>query len=263
MALELHNLSVSRGRSKILNGISATLEPGQIVGLAGTNGTGKSTLIQAIAGLLPYTGTIVWQGRRIALHDVGYMPQNSQVRADLTVLETVLLGIHERLSFRVSGGSLDAAMDMLEQFGIDHLYQRGMMTLSGGQQQLVLLAQKLIRQPSLMLLDEPTSALDIRHQLEVFERLRAYVGKTGALLLVAIHDLNLASIHTDRLILLHRGSVAALGRFSDVVSPQSLLDVYGIEAELVSSQSGSVVVIPRRAAFRSASPARMKRPTGC
>lgn len=248
MALELKNLSVSRGRSIVLHGISATLEPGQIVGLAGTNGTGKSTLIQAIAGMLPYTGAISWRGGGIDVRDIGYMPQNSQVRADLTVLETVLLGIHERLTFRVSGTALDVAMDMLEQFGIAHLYQRGMMTLSGGQQQLVLLAQKLIRQPSLLLLDEATSALDIRHQLEVFERLRAYVDRTGALLMVAIHDLNLASRHTDQLILLHRGSVAALGPFSDVVSPQSLLDVYGIEAELVSSQSGSVVVMPRRAA---------------
>src|SRR5262249_23121318 len=153
----------------------------QIVGLVGPNGAGKSTLLNAISGLVPYTGTITWGGTRIDTREVGLMPQRCAVRAELTALEVVLLGRHERLGWRIDDDALNSAADILQSFGIADLAGRGMQTLSGGQQQLVLLAQRLLRGPKLLLLDEATSALDIKHQMGVFRLLRDYVDRTGAL----------------------------------------------------------------------------------
>ena len=206
MTLKLHNVSVKRGKASMLDDISCDLAAGQIVGLVGPSGTGKSTLINAIAGLFRYSGLITWQNEIVNLKNVGFMPQNRRVRAGLTVIETVLLGMHEQLGLRVSSELVDRTTDILEDFSIAHLHARSMHNLSGGQQQLVILAQRLIRQPSLLLLDEATSALDVRHQMQVFDRLRNYVEKTKALVVIGIHDLNLAARHRETIVLLTRSS---------------------------------------------------------
>lgn len=244
MGLHLENVSIARGRSRILEGVTGRLAEGQIVGLVGPNGTGKSTLINAIATLLPFSGIVRWRGEPVRLGEIGYMPQHSQVRADLTVVETLLLGRHERLGWRVDNGDVDAAIFVLEEFGIAHLHARQMNTLSGGQQQLVLLAQRLLREPKLLLLDEATSALDIRHQMQVFDRLRAYVERTGALVIIAIHDLNLAARHTNTIMLLDRGRAAGIGPFGSVLHEDMLRNVYGIDAEILVSRSGHTVILP-------------------
>lgn len=248
MSLELKSVSVMRGKARILKDISGRLEPGQIVGLIGPNGTGKSTLVNAIATLYPFGGTIHWKGCPVKLGEIGYMPQQCHVRADISVTETVLLGRHEGLSWRVDNAMVDEAIAVLDEFGIGHLHSRSMNTLSGGQQQLVLLAQRLLRAPELLLLDEATSALDVRHQMQVFDRLRAYVDRTGALVVIAIHDLNLASRHTDTIMLLNGGYVAGLGSFNEVVCEEALRTVYGIEAELLRASNGQTVVLPLCAA---------------
>ena len=227
MSLELEHVAVSYGANPILRDVTARLEPGQIVGLIGPNGTGKSTLIKSIATVQRFSGAIRWQGAPVSLRDIGFMPQNCQVSAELSVLETVLLGHHEKLGLRVG-----------------HLHDRCMTRLSGGQQQLVLLAQRLLREPKLLLLDEATSALDIRHQMQVFDRLNAYVARTGALVVIAIHDLNLAARHTQTILLLNKGHVAGQGAFAEIVSPESLRAVYEIEAEIVTTPSRYTAVIP-------------------
>ncbi|MDO4906153.1 MAG: ABC transporter ATP-binding protein [Lautropia sp.] len=246
MSLELHQVRVRYGNSLILNGIDTRLEPGQIVGLIGPNGTGKSTLIKAIATVQPFSGRILWQGQPVRLGEIGFMPQSCQVRAELSVLETILLGRHEALGLRVDRSIIDRAIAILEDFRIAHLHRRSMTRLSGGQQQLVLLAQRLLRQPRLLLLDEATSALDIRHQMQVFERLNAYVQRTGALVLIAIHDLNLAAQHTQHILLLNQGMIAGQGSFCDVVCTDSLRTVYGIESEIITTASQRTAVVPIR-----------------
>ncbi|MBA3039843.1 MAG: ABC transporter ATP-binding protein [Alphaproteobacteria bacterium] len=248
--LTLAGVGVRRGGTRILHDVSASLAPGQIVGLVGPNGAGKSTLLNAIAGLAPYDGEIAWGGRRVDIREIGFMPQQCQVRAELSVLEVVLLGRHERLGWRVGDAVLQAASDMLERFGVAELAGRAMQTLSGGQQQLVLLAQRLLREPGLLLLDEATSALDIRHQMRVFDLLGTYVARTGALVLIAIHDLNLAARHSDNILLLNGGRLEGMGLFEEIVTPQALRTVYGIEAEVLSCRNGRPVVVPHASADR-------------
>lgn len=244
MTLALQNVSVGYGNTRILEQVDARFDCGQIVGLIGPNGTGKSTLIKAIATLLPFTGSIRWHQAPVDIRRIGFMPQHCQVRAELSVLEAVLLGHHEHLGLRVGSERIDRAIRILDDFGIAHLHDRSMTRLSGGQQQLVLLAQRLLREPTLLLLDEATSALDIRHQMQVFERLTAYVQRTGALVVIAIHDLNLAARHAQTVLLLNHGRVFGQGRFDEVVSCDSLRRVYGIESEIITTARRHTAVIP-------------------
>ncbi|MCL7998870.1 ABC transporter ATP-binding protein [Brucella sp. 21LCYQ03] len=249
MTLKMLNVSVKRGNTAVLNNLHCELSPGQIVGLVGPNGTGKSTFINAVVGLFAYTGQISWQEKKVDMKTVGFMPQHCQVRADLTVVETVLLGMHERLGLRISSDFLDQAINILEEFGIAHLHARSMQSLSGGQQQLVILAQRLIRRPDLLLLDEATSALDISHQMRVFDQLQSYVEKTNALVIIAIHDLNLAARHAQTVLLLGRGSIIGQGEFNSVITEKSLRDVYGIHSEIIQSATGRTAVLPICAAY--------------
>lgn len=242
--LHLDHVDVRHGRTPIRSGVTVSFAAGQIVGLVGPNGAGKSTLLSAIAGLLPYCGDITWNGKSVDIHEIGFMPQHCQIRAELTALEVVLLGCHERLGWRVGDDLLNAAAKTFQSLGISDLARRGMQALSGGQQQLVLLAQRLLRQPRLLLLDEATSALDIKHQMRVFRLLRDYVDETGALVIISIHDLNLAARHSDTVLLLDAGKVAGAGPFETVVTRETLRIVYGIEAEFLCSQSGIPLIVP-------------------
>lgn len=242
--LRLSKVGVRRGGARLLTDITVSLDAGQIVGLVGPNGAGKSTLLNAIAGIGGFEGEVTWGGRPVDLKAVGFMPQHCLVRAELSVLEVVLLGRHERLGWRVEDDVLAAAIAILQDFGLEALAARPMQTLSGGQQQLVLLAQRLLREPRLLLLDEATSALDIRHQMRVFNRLGAYVARTGALVMIAIHDLNLAARHSDSVLLLNAGRLEGAGAFADIVTQDMLERVYGIEAELLSCRAGKPVVVP-------------------
>lgn len=245
--LELSGLDVRRGGARILRDVSVSLESGQVVGVIGPNGAGKSTLLAAIAGLLPHGGEVRWNGAALPAGGPGYMPQSTRAQADLSALETVLLGRHERLGWRVREADLAAAAAALASLDLEHLAERRLATLSGGQQQLVMLAQRLVRRPALLILDEATSALDLRHQMAVLDHLRAYVRQTGALVLIAIHDLNLAARHAKRLLLLSQGRLVAAGLQDKVLTVAQLRRTYGIEVEILHSADGHPVIVPRGA----------------
>ena len=243
-SLVLANVAVRRGRSAIVKDISARLSPGQLVGVIGPNGAGKSTLLAAIAGHLAYSGGIRWKGAAVNPAALGYMPQASRTRAALSVLETVLLGGHERLGWRVRDADLAPAEAVLATLGLGDLANRAINTLSGGQQQLVMLAQRLVRRPDLLILDEPTSALDLRHQMAVLEHLKGYLRDSGALVLIAIHDLNLAARYADSLLMLGEGRLVACGPCSNVLSAEVLRETYGIEVEMLRSADGQPIIVP-------------------
>jgi iron complex transport system ATP-binding protein len=242
--LTLENVSVARNRRRILDNLDCALAARQIVGVIGPNGAGKSTLLAAIAGTVAHDGLIRLSGAPIRHAEIGFMPQQSQVAADLSVMEVVLLGRHERLGWRVASDVLEAAGAILSEFGLADLAARKIRTLSGGQQQLVMLAQRLLREPRLLLLDEATSALDLAHQMRVFDLLRRYVMRTGALVLFAIHDLNLAARHTDSILMLGRGGLVGAGPFEDVMTPVTLRQIYGVEAEFLTCRQGRPVILP-------------------
>jgi len=207
MSLELKSVSVMRGKARILKDISGRLEPGQIVGLIGPNGTGKSTLVNAIATLYPFGGTIHWKGRPVKLGEIGYMPQQCHVRADISVTETVLLGRHEGLSWRVDNAMVDEAIGVLDEFGIGHLHSRSMNTLSGGEQQRLCIARAVVHQPSLLIADEPSANLDRAYALDIMELFKTF-HEAGTTVIVAAHDETLMADYGHRILRLQGGRLA-------------------------------------------------------
>ncbi len=253
--LEIDSLSVRRGRQPVLHGVSARIAPGETVALIGPNGAGKSTLLKALAGLERAEGVVRLDGQALAAgprQAIAYMPQDTGAGAALSVLEVVLMGRLEQLGLRVDPALRQTALGMLARLGLAALAHRPVGALSGGQRQLVFLAQTLFRAPQVMLLDEPTAALDLRHQLMVLERVRAEVAVRRAIAIVAVHDLTLAARAADRILCLADGRIIADGPPEAVLTEPLLRRVYGVEAEIARLPSGALAVLPQRALADSA-----------
>ena len=251
MTVDTQGLTVRFGGRAVLNDVSVSFRGGEVVALIGPNGAGKSTLLRAIAGLQAAAGSILIAGRSIdtaeMLDSVAYMPQDTSATSSLTVLEVVLLGQLRSLGLRVPRTLVEDADALLARFGMRDLAGRTLDALSGGQRQLVYLAQALFRRPEILLLDEPTAALDLRHQLVVLETVRRTAKDEGIAVAVAMHDLSLAAQFADRFICLSDGGVDAAGPAESVLTEDRLRRVYSVHAEITRSANGQTIVTPIRA----------------
>jgi iron complex transport system ATP-binding protein len=232
--LSMSGVDFAYDERPVLRRVSFALEPGDFVGVVGPNGSGKSTLVDLIDGVLrPQSGEVLVQGRpshryrrRDMAREVALVPQLFALEFDLTVREVVEMGSYCRA--RSAEAACDAEV-MLARLGIAALAGRRFTELSGGERQLVVLAQALMQQAGLLLLDEPASALDVSHQLELFDLLRMLNGD-GMTVLCILHDLNLAMHYFDKLLVLSQGEVAAFGPPQEVLTPELLQEVYGVHA---------------------------------
>lgn len=240
MRIDIAALSVRYGAHRAVRDLTLSAHPGEVLAVIGANGSGKSSLLRALAGLVPHEGTVA----RDRTARVGYMPQETAARAALTVFEVALLGRLRSLSMRVAAEDLAAAGRALEEVGIADLAERRIATLSGGQRQLAFLAQVLAGDPAILLLDEPSSALDIAHQCQVLALLRAATIRRRLVTIAVLHDLNAAARFADRLALLHRGSLVADGPPARVLQPETLRAAYGVDALVMAGPDGLPVVVP-------------------
>ncbi len=255
MRLELDAVTVRYGARVAVDGVSLAAAPGEMLAILGANGSGKSSLLRALAGLLRHGGRVGWDGRRAAPDGaVGYMPQDNAARAALTVFEVVLLGRMRSLALRVAPDDLAAAEAALAELGIAGLAPRRIGELSGGQRQLVFLAQVLAGGPRVLLLDEPTSALDIAHQLQVLTLLRQATHRRGLTTIAVLHDLNAAARFADRVALLHGGRLAASGTPEAVLTEATLRHIYGADLRIIPGPDGRPVVVPVAASALHAPP---------
>ncbi len=243
--LELDAVSVRYGALRAVQEVTLTAQGGEVLALLGPNGSGKSSLLRAAAGLLAHEGQVRRPG--IGPRDIGFMPQDNGARAALTVLETVLLGRLGALGMRVPPAEVSRAIAALERLGLAALAGRLLGELSGGQRQLVFLAQLLCAEPQALLLDEPTSALDLRNQFILLGLLRELARAQGLVVMVAIHDLNAAAAFADRLVVLQAGRLVAQGSPAEVLTPRLMAEVYGLEAELCVSATGRRAILPMAA----------------
>ncbi|MEM7598907.1 MAG: ABC transporter ATP-binding protein [Pseudomonadota bacterium] len=238
MSLSTQNLTISHGSLTVLSDVSLDLQEGQVTGLIGPNGVGKSSLLKALAGLAPSKGRITAHAAQMneaqRREIVAYMPQDSSAGSSLTLLEVVLLGRINTLGFRVGQDLIDAVEALLDDFGLAHLSHRTLDAVSGGQRQLTYLAQALFREPRILLLDEPTAALDLRNQLLVFETLRKLARDKNIAVVVALHDLSLTAQFCDQVVCLCNGRMDAAGPPADVLTKDRLARVYGIAADITS-----------------------------
>ncbi|CUW96959.1 ABC transporter ATP-binding protein [Agrobacterium tumefaciens] len=253
----LDSISAERGGQTVVKGLSARLEAGHIHAVIGPNGTGKTTLLRAIFGDLPLAaGSISLGDRRLRAGEragryirqwrdgFAYMPQDTTSDIALSVLEVVALGRFGRLSLHIDDETLDLAMTRLHQAGIAHLAGREIASLSGGQRQMALFAQVLMREPQAMLLDEPVSALDLKHQVALLDLVQQETRANGWVTLVVLHDLNLACQYADNLLVISGGALKATGAPGDIVTPKLISETYGVTVEVLRDRRGNPVIQP-------------------
>jgi len=241
--LQVQDLCVRYGERSAVQGVSLQCTPGRVTGIIGPNGSGKSSLVKAIAGMLPCSGTLHFDDAPARPAAIGYMPQDLQAPMALTVLEVVLLGRLGQLRLRVQPADLDAVRTVLQSLDIDALAGRYLSELSGGQRQMVFLAQALVAQPRLLLLDEPISALDVHHQLTVLERVRQLTRDQGLTTLLVLHDLQAAARYCDDLLLLRQGTVAARGTPSEVLTVAHMAGSFAVRSERLQCADGTPVLV--------------------
>jgi iron complex transport system ATP-binding protein len=256
--LHIHDLSVRYDRRQVLTSLEAgPLPRGQITALLGPNGSGKSTLLRALAGLTRvHAGSLSLDGETLALsaasarsHSVVYLPQALPAGVRLQVLESVLVaaratrGYGAASSHATHGGGLAHAHAVLRRLGIDDLATRSLDELSGGQRQLVGIAQALVRDPQVLLLDEPLSALDLNHQFHVMQVLRDVTRESGMVTVVVLHDINAAMRACECAMLLHEGRIVRFGPPSEVVTPATLGQVFGVAARIEPCSRGHYQVL--------------------
>lgn len=243
--LDVRGLSAGYGRRRVLEGVDLAVS-GRVIGLLGPNGSGKSTLIKCLAGVLSYRGSVEFQGQqgRALRQCTGYVPQDLPGAAGLSVLESVLIAARRRATWRTSDSAAHAAMRALSDVDCAGLAHRWLGELSGGQRQLVGVAQMLVREPSLMLLDEPTSALDLHHQLALLNVVRRTAEQREATAVVALHELNLAARYCDTVVVLDRGAVVAAGTPAQVLDEARLRDTWRVAAT-VHARGNGVLIEPR------------------
>ncbi len=241
-ALVLRGVSADYGSRPALRDVTFSVRAGEVVGLIGPNGSGKTSAIRmASRTLRPTAGEVRIGGRdpyamrsREAARLVAVVPQEVSPTFAFTVLEIVLMGRSPYLS-ALGGGSPEdyrRAREAMEMAGVHHLGDRPIDQLSGGERQRVMLAQALAPDAPVLLLDEPTTHLDLRHVVGILGRLRA-LAAGGRAILAVFHDLNLAAGLCDRLVALDGGRVVAEGVPDEVLTPGFVRAVYGVEVEIV------------------------------
>lgn len=251
--LELKDLNIKRGTLSIVENGALLLKPGKTYTILGPNGAGKSTLLKTIFGEVPFTGSMSYKGQVYSnkhplrwRKPIGYMPQDTLVEASLTALEVVLLGRIDALHMHVSDELLNEAAEILAMLGIAHLAHRDVMRLSGGQRQLVMFAQVLLRNPEILMLDEPVSALDMHHQLNLLSRVCQYTREQNLITVMILHDLSLAAQFSDEIILLGNSKIQAQGAPADVLKADLISELYRVDIEILYDSRGLPVIRPMR-----------------
>ena len=246
VALELRGVTAGYTGEPVLRNVSIAVREGEVVGLVGPNGSGKTTVVRtASRALRPSGGSVAVRGKdlyaigaREAARLVAVVPQDVLPAFSFTALELVLMGRSPYLSPWGGGGPEDWARARAAMVAtrVQHLADRPVDELSGGERRRVVLAQALAQSAPVLVLDEPTTHLDVRHVLDLLGIVRGLASLERTAVLAILHDLSLAASTCDRLVVLHRGEVVSEGVPEAVVTPSLLREVYGVEAEVMTDE---------------------------
>lgn len=253
--VEVVGLSAAYGRTRVLDNIRLTVEPGGWLAVIGPNGSGKSTLLRSVLGLQDHDGVVRIDGvdtsgmrRRERARQVAYAAQLPVLPEVVSTRDYVTLGRTPHRALLAAPRAVDRQIvaEVMERLEIGALAERPLRTLSGGEQQRAVLARALAQQPRVLLLDEPTAALDLGHAQQVLDLVDSLRRQDGLTVLSTLHDLTLAGQYADRLALLSRGRVVAEGSPADVLTAAALQNHYGARARVVDGPDGPAV-LPVRA----------------
>ncbi|GLX70774.1 heme ABC transporter ATP-binding protein [Paenibacillus glycanilyticus] len=241
--INVRQVNMLVGGRPVLNNVSFDLEPCRIHGIIGPNGVGKSTLLQLLSGVRkPSSGEVSLDGVRLSSYSrkalarkLAVLQQGGLPPAGFTVRQVVEMG---RFPYQNWFGDEREDHSMLidhalQSMGLAELSNRTLDQLSGGERQRVALAKVMVQEPEVILLDEPTTYLDIGYQVQLLDTVRQWQRQRGLTVVAVLHDLNLAALYCDRILVLHKGGIAAMGAPLDVLSEALIRDVYLTDVSIV------------------------------
>lgn len=257
-SLAFENVRVKYAGRTAVADFSDTVRPGEWLCVIGPNGAGKSSLLRAIAGVASHKGRILVDGSPLTARSsrrraqlIAYVPQSPVLPAGMTGREYVLLGRNPFVTHFGNESAHDHTMvdDVIERLDLTGLASRDVATLSGGESQRLVIARAIAQEAPILLLDEPTSALDIGHQQQALELVDKLRREHGLTVVSAMHDLTLAGIYSDRLVLMHAAHCVARGSAEEVLRPETLSEFYGVSVRVHRESDGTIVVIPSKKFF--------------
>ncbi len=259
MAVNVINLSYSYGTRPVLNNLTFSVPKGDFFIIIGPNGSGKTTLMKVISGILkPQKGRLEILNRSIGHYNlkalartIAFVPQMVTVDFPFTVIEMVLMGRSPYLG--MLGLEHEKDMEIAKQAiaftGVEHLTHRKLDQLSGGEQQRVFIARAICQEPDVILLDEPTASLDLAHQVRVMDLMEKLKVEKGVTVVMVSHDVNLAAMYGDQLLLLSNGQIVCQGLPDEVLTFQTLEEAYGCTLLVDESPLGKiprVTLVPQK-----------------
>src|SRR5258706_5814857 len=253
--LKIQNLSVYYGKRQVLHDIQLEVHSGEVVALIGPNGAGKSTLIRSISGVVPIRSGIIKVNDTDVTslssmqraQQIAVVPQAVSMPPAFTVWETALLGRTPYLNFLGQTSSKDEAVARLalEQVDASHLVESRMDEISVGEQQRVLLARALSQDTPILLMDETTTHLDLPHQIDPLKLIKKQAREKNLTVLVALHDLNLASLFADRIAIVENGLLCVAGSPQETLTSEILRSVYHMQVHVIAHpETGVPLIIP-------------------
>ncbi len=234
--IEARHISHSFGKKLVLSDVTFDIKKGEIFGIIGPNGSGKTTLLRAISGLFPiHDGEILFQNKSIKQYKrkelakyIAVLAQEGIPHTAFTVEEVVAMGRYPWLNLFSDLKEKDISLikEALQALDLWEKRNQSVNTLSGGERQLVSLAQSMVQEPRLLFLDEPTTYLDIGHQVAVMQQIRRWYIEKELTVVTVLHDINLAAQYCDRLLLLNQGTIQTIGSVPEVLKEKTLESVY-------------------------------------
>jgi iron complex transport system ATP-binding protein len=237
--MEMQNVTLTYGQRSVVRELSLHIYPGELLGLVGPNGCGKTSIIKALSHvLIPDAGRILLDGQELGAISrtelarlIGVVPQNPSLPDTFTVFEVAILGRNPHLGLLSGETARDMAVvwQAMEKIGITHLAKRRIGELSGGEKQRVTIARVLAQEPQVILMDEPTANLDIFQQMDILDLITGMCREKNTAGLIAIHDLNIAAQYCTRIIMLKNGQIRAEGMPKEVVTAENVREVFGAD----------------------------------
>ncbi len=237
--LKIDNISAFYNKFKALNNVSFELKYGESLSIIGPNGCGKTTLLRCISNTISFDGDIYINNKNIKnikrkdlAKQVGMLSQLTYINFDYSVFDTVMMGRYiyqNKFFFTNNSADNTIVLDALKTVGLIKYKNRAISSLSGGQLQRVFLAKLLVQNPNIVLLDEPTNHLDIKYQIELIQFLKNWSQKNNKTLIGVIHDINLAMLLSDNLMVMENGSIKYFDKSYNILKNDILNKVYGID----------------------------------
>ena len=246
--ITVKNLSFSYNSEPVLNDLNFEARESEVIFILGPNGSGKTTLLKCIAGILKPRGAILVENqslndlsKRELAKKLAYVPQRGDT-GFLTVFDVILLGRKPYMGFGPTNEDYRIVKDVMSLLSLEKLAFRRLNELSGGELQKVMIARALAQRPRILLLDEPTNNLDVKNQIEIMRLIRKIAKESNISVISTMHDLNLASLYADRILMIKNGKIFASGGI-EVLNKENIKAVYGVDVEVVR-MNGKAVILP-------------------